>query len=106
MQNKWRLPGGGIKRTELPEVAITREAKEEIGLNISPAQYKKLSTQPIRSTLKYNYDLYVVKLNDMPTLTIDKKEILQAKFFNKKDITTDMLSDEAYMALRLLGWYK
>lgn len=29
----WRLPGGGVKRSETPEAAALRELKEEIGLS-------------------------------------------------------------------------
>lgn len=44
---KWELPGGKIARDEAPIVALCREIKEEIGLNISQAN---LFTQ-----FKYEY---------------------------------------------------
>lgn len=32
---KWELPGGAVKRGELPEAAVRREVREEVGLSLS-----------------------------------------------------------------------
>ena len=38
----WGLVGGGVKRQETPLQAITREIYEELGLRVSPEQFRKL----------------------------------------------------------------
>ena len=69
-QDKWRLPGGGIKKNEDPT-----------------------------DNAKFEYYLYSINLASKPTLNIDKKEILQAKFVKISDIKDLELSDELQIAI-------
>lgn len=39
-QQKWTLPGGGVKPKEAPDQAASREIKEELGVAISPNEFK------------------------------------------------------------------
>ncbi len=98
-QDKWRLPGGGIKKNEDPKNAAVREIFEELGLKIELNDLKPLNTTPITDNAKFEYYLYSINLASKPTLNIDKKEILQAKFVKISDIKDLKLSDELQIAI-------
>ena len=57
LPNKWEFPGGKIEKNEYPEQAIIREAKEEIGINLSKSCLAPLSF----STYKYD-EFFVILL--------------------------------------------
>lgn len=100
-QNKWRLPGGGIKHQEHPSVAAARELNEEVGINIDQSQLILLTKKPIKSKFNYNYWLFELILLKQPRLIIDEREILNAKLFNKKELNKLTLSEESKNALNL-----
>ncbi len=54
----WEFPGGKIKNNENPEQAIIREAKEEIGINLTKSCLAPLSF----STYKYREDEIILLL--------------------------------------------
>lgn len=49
---QWTFPGGGIKRGETPEVAARREAREEVGIELS----ELVSIGSYASTRQYKRD--------------------------------------------------
>ena len=38
--NTWGIPGGKIEKNESPRIAVIREIREEVGLNIDDASLK------------------------------------------------------------------
>ena len=57
LPSKWEFPGGKIHKNEYPEHAIIREAKEEIGINLTESCLAPLSF----ATYKYD-DFFIVLL--------------------------------------------
>lgn len=61
---KWTLPGGGIRRSETPAEAASREVHEETGMRIPADHLRELGSFPNESILKYTYTIacYVVEV--------------------------------------------
>ena len=56
LPSKWEFPGGKIHKNEYPEHAIIREAKEEIGINLTESCLAPLSFAT------YKYDNFFIIL--------------------------------------------
>jgi 8-oxo-dGTP pyrophosphatase MutT (NUDIX family) len=72
-----RLPGGGLARRENPHRAAVRELREEVGVLIDPA---RLSFVTLVSTRVGLIHLYEARVEAMPDLVIDRREIIEARF--------------------------
>lgn len=90
----WGLVGGGVKKTETEQQAITREIYEELGLRIKPGQLKKLGVygEPGRiaayqdgSIWRMVVVVFGLELDTAPTLKISE-ESRQLRFFSKEEI--------------------
>ena len=73
-QNLWSLFGGGIKKSEKPLYAVTRELKEELGIKVNKKQLTLLATFPgfkkrrYIFKLKRNLDIGKLKLGEGDSL--------------------------------------
>ena len=101
-QQKWRLPGGGIKAGERPAVAACRELAEEVGVRISERDLIQLNPTPIEARYGYLVELFAAPQAKKPKIRIDEREILQATFLSKKELVNEQISDELQAALRFL----
>lgn len=101
-QQKWRLPGGGIKAGERPAVAACRELAEEVGVRISERDLIQLNPTPIEARYGYLVELFTAPQAKKPKIRIDEREILQATFLSKKELANEQISDELQAALRFL----
>ena len=90
----WGLVGGGVKKTETEQQAITREIYEELGLRIRPEQLKKLGVygEPGRiaayqdgSIWRMVIVVFGLELDTEPVLKISD-ESRQLRFFSKEEI--------------------
>ena len=90
----WGLVGGGVKKTETPQQAISREIYEELGLRISKEQFQKLSVygEPGRiaayqdgSIWRMVIVVFGLELEQMPDMTISA-ESKDLRFFTKEEL--------------------
>ena len=65
-EQKWGLPGGGIKRSETPEQSAVREVREEVGIVLEPQKLAFLAEHrsgfgplnwPYVDLIFYSYEL-------------------------------------------------
>lgn len=85
MHKNWRLPGGGVKRSETPTIGAKREVKEEIGINID-VNGLKLIKKGVHPSLKYHFWVYELALDKKPDISINRYEIAEARCVNIKYI--------------------
>ena len=80
-QDVWTAPGGGIAASETPVEAAVRETAEEIGLRLEP---QDLRLALVAEHLWYNrhdrVHLFEVQLTERPALTLDNRELVEARF--------------------------
>ena len=93
----WTLPGGMMKRSEAPEVAMRREVQEEVGIVTDALQHLGMFTgrQAHRRDTIY---IFVAQVPD-PAIQIDLGEILDARWFPLSDLPP--LSTYAQRALAM-----
>lgn len=103
-QKKWRLAGGGVRAGEDIRLAARRELFEEVGISVDANELELLSIEPLESRFRYRYHLFVYNPDKKPGIACDEREILEAKFCAKKDISEHILGEEAAAAVRLMGW--
>lgn len=103
-QKKWRLPGGGIKRSERPAAAACRELFEELGIRLTEQDVIQLNPTPIEAPYGYLIELFTAPTTKTPKIAIDEREILAAKFMSKNELTGQAMGEELQAALRLLHW--
>lgn len=90
----WGLVGGGVKKTETPLQAISREIYEELGLRIHKDRFQKLSVygEPGRiaayqdgSIWRMVIVVFGLELDQMPDMTISA-ESKDLRFFTKEEL--------------------
>ena len=92
--NTWGLVGGGCKKWEEPEQAMSREIWEELGLRIKPDRFQKLKVygEPGRvaayrdgSVWRMVIVVYKLELDEKPSIRISN-ESKEARFFTKEEV--------------------
>ena len=101
-QNDWRLPGGGLKKSE-PEIeGLNREIKEEVGIELSKVKWKPIIKNH-KHKKNFYYSVYSCNIDSMPNIKINKKELLDAKFIDLKTINNGhSVSESLQNAVKLL----
>ncbi len=77
----WTTPGGAVKRGENPVDAAIREASEEIGVRLGSGDLHLAGV--VEHSPDHRRDrlyLFEVQLRERPTITIDNREIVEARF--------------------------
>lgn len=101
LQRIWRLPGGGVHRSEPSHIAAVRELHEELGLVAPPDELYTLNTAPLRAGGGYTYDVFVWRLDQKPATIAQRHEIFETTW---QDIATvdGRCSEHVVAAARLL----
>ena len=81
----WRLPGGGVKRSELPKQGAIRELKEEIGVEL-PINTLKLVKKGKHPSMKYRFWVYEAILDKKPIIIMNKFELLEVSWHSTSSI--------------------
>ncbi len=99
----WRLPGGGVRGGESPELALVRELEEEIGLAVVPEALELVSNGfwP-HDKLRFSYLIYIINLPEMPHLQLKKREIVGYKWLSPRQLQAGSHS-EISAALQAAG---
>ena len=98
-QSGWQLPGGGIRRGEMPEAAARRELAEELGLavpSLSPAGVACGSWDGRRDRVHF----FELRLAALPQLQLDNREIISARFVSSEEMRGIALSGPVTAYLR------
>jgi 8-oxo-dGTP pyrophosphatase MutT (NUDIX family) len=83
-RRSWQLPGGGIKRGEEPHATAAREAREELGMELT--DWRALGSVEARG---YGKRTTLVCFEARPTsrgVTIDEGELEEARWFELSDL--------------------
>ena len=96
----WSLPGGGVKKGELPAVAAQRELAEELGADFAIDRFEDLA----RLQVEYPAELYVVRCRrtELPPQPFNRHEIVTASWFTLADLP-QRLSSVANQAIAELS---
>ena len=90
----WGLPGGGVRRQETPVQAIAREIYEELGLRVSPEQFRKLGVygEPGRiaayrdgSIWRMVVVVFALDLPEIPQIALSR-ESQDMRFFTREEL--------------------
>lgn len=82
----WSVPGGGVKSGEDHHLCALRELYEEVGLRLEPIA---LTLVWVKKSLRNNggsVHLFEAVLPTEPTLHIDQREIINAKFVRPSEV--------------------
>lgn len=96
----WMLPGGGQHGREDPLAGAIREVREEIGLQLKPANFTSAGRFKAQDDgFNFTYDLYIVTLPVKPELQLQRLEILEARWFRRAGAVPIPASPEVSQAL-------
>jgi 8-oxo-dGTP pyrophosphatase MutT (NUDIX family) len=85
-RSAWNFPGGSVRQGETPEVSVRRELAEEIGL-VANAPLQLVGE--VCSVWDGRIDrvfLFVLRLDRLPTLQLDNREIIGAQLVPIDDL--------------------
>ena len=77
---RWHLPGGGLKPGETYHSGLVREVWEELKIKLEPSHVKRLINGSHRG---YDYTVYSCRLDQMPTLTPNRREIVAVQWLDR-----------------------
>lgn len=103
----WALPGGGIHASEQPAAAAVREVQEELGISIVQDQLIDLGLLTVHEGFGFRtrFHLCVVRLSEMPSLTLQRHEIMAADWHALPGLS-DSATGYTQTVIRSVGVWK
>lgn len=103
LQQVWRLPGGGVHRSESATQASVREVREELGIVVPPEQLRLLTQAPVASQRGgYTYDILLWQPTVAPVIQTNSHEIYKAQWFSAAHLPVQ-LSEHVQLAIELMS---
>jgi 8-oxo-dGTP diphosphatase len=95
---QWGFPTGYASKGERHEDTIAREVREETGLTVKAGRLLK-----VRSGFRYRIEVYyeAVLVGGLERLTLDPKEVLEARLFSPGDLPDGMPETHRELAASL-----
>jgi 8-oxo-dGTP diphosphatase len=87
----WHLPGGGVRRGEMPEAAARRELAEEIGLTAS-ALLPSGVICGVWDGRRDRVHFFELRLVERPILRLDNREIIAARLTSPSELRSMALT--------------
>jgi 8-oxo-dGTP pyrophosphatase MutT (NUDIX family) len=117
-QDQWIVPGGGVEAGETKLEAVGREAKEEVGLDVSEAEVEPIegvsygkSVKKLRDTdetvlVKMAFYDFIVRLkeNAKDVQIVAEDDFTDARWFSAQDLKPEMLGPPTLATLRKIGY--
>jgi NADH pyrophosphatase NudC (nudix superfamily) len=91
LKDMWSLPAGFVKETETVDQAILREIKEETGIEAKMIGLMGVRTGVIKGEISDNMLLFLLE-TDQTEVTIQEKELSEAKFMTEQELLQDSSS--------------
>lgn len=85
---RWLFPGGGIKKAELPEDALRREIKEELGVNLG--KLRLLGTWVFTEHFKEDTVWFFESWVSDKKINPDMREIAKAHWYSLDSLPEDL----------------
>jgi 8-oxo-dGTP pyrophosphatase MutT (NUDIX family) len=98
----WHLPGGGVRRGEMPEAAARRELAEEIGLAAS-ALLPAGVICGIWDGRRDRVHFFELRLTELPKLHLDNREIIAARLTSPNELSGMVLTGPVAAYLRQIA---
>ncbi|HKP36347.1 MAG TPA: NUDIX domain-containing protein [Pyrinomonadaceae bacterium] len=95
--SRWGIPGGFLNKGEQPDVAVRRELKEEVNLDVSDVQFLFARTLPRPRQVEIYFRC---KPNGVPSPS--SFEITKAGWFGIDDLPPDLSEDQRRIIKRAL----
>jgi 8-oxo-dGTP pyrophosphatase MutT (NUDIX family) len=98
-RSAWNFPGGGVRQGETPEVSVRRELSEEIGLVVDAPLQLVGEVSGVWDGRRDRVFLFMLRLNTLPTLRLDNREIIDARLIPIDDLYKMSLTEpvQAYV---------
>jgi len=102
-QERWALPGGGLRWFETPETGAAREVREELGLHVQESQLAMLGHGWSGGHgLRYRAYFMQAHISRTAPMHLRASEIVAAKWHTIQSLDTQSLQPEVHTALQLL----
>jgi 8-oxo-dGTP diphosphatase len=100
--DRFGLPGGGIRRSEAPAAGAVRELEEELGIHILAEQLQSIGQGRIREYgISYYAYFFSMTLPQTTVLQLQKKEIAEVSWLAHTAVVDGTLKPEVRRALEL-----
>jgi ADP-ribose pyrophosphatase YjhB (NUDIX family) len=98
LERQWGFPAGYANKGERHEDTIVREVREETGLTVKAGRLLK-----VRSGFRYRVEIYyeATLIGGLDGLSLDPKEILEARLFSLEDLPAGMPETHRELATAL-----